>query len=291
MNDSVIMIIGVLALGLILKLMSAYLSVIIRFINRYTFNIIPNTLNFVGSIFGTGLSVFFTIALLLGFSTGFFALYKGTTILSSHISRHYSSVKVIGQIIDVDNSPNMSDALVGFTDEEGRSHEFVYTASYNGTVFHVGDKVPVYYLPNDILRSATLTLSGGYVATGFFYLYGFAVAGYFVLNIYLTRKKAKRAKRSALIDQAPVYLKLPVRQLLPVNGDVIIQCDYKDPFTGKEYHYFSQKVKVSEADKIRLENAFFTVTVNPENYSHYEFDMAQIKRVIGKYEKVYSSKP
>lgn len=291
MNDSVIMIIGVLALGLILKLMSAYLSVIIRFINRYTFNIIPNTLNFVGSIFGTGLSVFFTIALLLGFSTGFFALYKGTTILSSHISRHYSSVKVIGQIIDVDNSPNMSDALVGFTDEEGRSHEFVYTASYNGTVFHVGDQVPVYYLPNDILRSATLTLSGGYVATGFFYLYGFAVAGYFVLNIYLTRKKAKRAKRSALIDQAPVYLKLPVSQLLPVNGDVIIQCDYKDSFTEKEYHYFSQKVKVSEADKIRLENAFFTVTVNPENYSHYEFDMAQIIRVIGKYEEVYSSKP
>lgn len=290
MNDSVIMIIGILALGLILKLISAYLSVIMRFINRYTFNSIPNILNFVGSIFGTGLSIIFTIALLLGFSTGFFALYKGTTILSSHISRHYSSIEVTGKIIDVDNSPNMSDALVVFTDKMGRSHEFVYTASYNGTVFHVGDKVPVYYLPNDILRSATLSLSGGYVATGFFYLYGFAVAGYFVLNIYLTRKKAKRAKRSKLIDQAPVYLKLPVSKLLPVNGNVIIQLDYKEPLTGKEYHYFSQNVKVSEEDKIRLENAFFTVTVNPENYSHYDFDEVQIQRVLGQYEKVYSSK-
>lgn len=282
MSDSAITIISILALMIVLKLAFAYMGALMRFINRYTFNIIPNVLGFFGDLFGKGLSIFVILAFLAGYSTGFIALYQGTSFLIRQIDRQISSEKVMGKIIDVDNSPNMSDALVEFTDKKGATHEFVYTASYNGTTFHVGDIVPVYYLPSDIIRSATLSISGGYVVVGFFYFYGFAVSGFFVFMVYSRYRQKKRVKDGNMLEDAPIYLKVPVSKLLPVNEDVIIQLDYKDPLTRKQHHFFSQNIRVSEAEKILLESAFFTVQVNPKNYQHYEFDTVQIDRVLGR---------
>lgn len=281
MQDSIIMFGILLSVLLILKLVSAYLGVILRLINRYTFNIIPRIGHLFQFILGAGLSSIFIIALLCGFGTGFYALYKGTEILIPHLIRHTTSVKVMGEVLDANNQPNMSRALVGFKDHQGQSHEFVYVASYNGTTFTKGSAIPVYYLPENIENSATLNLWGAYGAVGFLYLYGFAVAGFFIARVYLVWKKSDEKKTAAQLDTAPIYLKIPVSKLLSVNDDVIIQLDYKAPSTGKVFHYFSQNIAVSASDLIRLENAFFTVKVNPQNYAHYEFDKAQIQRLLG----------
>ena len=105
----------VFIIAILLRIFSPILnkdSLLVRLFNRYTFNVVPNTLGIISTIFGSGIALIHGGALLLGFFSGFYALYKGTDLLVSHIKWQVTSIKTEGEVLNADNKRNMSQALV-----------------------------------------------------------------------------------------------------------------------------------------------------------------------------------
>ncbi len=279
MLDSLMTIGSFIVLVLVLRLVFGYLGFGMKFINRYTWNIIPKTMNLIGNIVGTGLGTVFIVALLLGYGTGFYALYEGTVQLTRVISRHVSSIETSGIILDADNRSNMSQALVEFEDQDGNQYQQIFTANYNGTYYSKGSSIPVYYLPGNVERSATLNITGGYIAVGFLFFYGFAVAGFFSMMVFFRVRDQNRGKRRGKRIKKWITIKLPVVKIYRVGNSISLQVDYREAGTGKIHHLYSAHILESGLNLKKLEGAGVLVRINPQNPEEYDFDENYIRNI------------
>lgn len=192
---------GLVVIFLVLKLFFGFFGAFMRVFNRFTWNILPKTWNLIVATLSLGIGLIYIVAVLAGYSTGYFALYKAGDLLIHSVSTDLQKVKVEGKIIDADNRPNMSEAIVEYKTKSGEVRQFKYTATYNGTTFHVGDKVPVYYVLGESRTVQTINNKGPYVAIAFLLIYGLAVGGggtiivlKVIRSVRASRRKEKRAK-------------------------------------------------------------------------------------------------
>ncbi|MHC5224831.1 DUF3592 domain-containing protein [Ignatzschineria sp. LJL83] len=233
--------------------------------------------NLLGSFFG----IIYLGALILGFFSGFYALFEGTNILITQILQQLSSQEVLGMIIDADNSPNMSEAMVRFTDLAGETHEFFYRASFNGTVFTVGETVPVYYQPDmNPALSATLNNKGAYGAVAFLYFYGFAVSAF---GIYVCRSVYKAYQKERGIKKLQTegkFVSAKITAIIPKGERISLKAEYQPLLSNKVYDYISDPIPFDDDDISRLIGATVQVKILPKKPKFYQFDDRSLEAIV-----------
>lgn len=252
----------------------------VQLFNRYTFNIIPNLFGAIGRIVGSGVALVYCGALLVGFFSGFYALYKGTDHLIDQIVWQVKNVKTVGEVLDADNTRNMSQALVRFSDQAGKSYEFVYTANYNGTEFSVGEKLPVYYLPNAVLKSATLNNVGAYGVVAFLYFYGLAVS---VFAIFVGRslyRSIQKDRLQARLKKEGMLISVKVSSIIPHGDYLRARAEYQPMLSKEVYYYESELIALDSIDLDRLQGAIAKVEILPDKPSVYRFDTEALIRSV-----------
>lgn len=281
----VLKMLGIVALALLIlwlwrKLVGDDVT-LIEFFNRCTFNIIPNTLKIITTLIGSGLVLIYCIGLLIGFFSGFYTLYKGTDYLIDQISWQGSSVKTSGKIIDVDNSKNMSEAMVRFEDQAGSTHEFLYRASYNGTHFYIGEVLPVYYQPENPIKSATLNNKGAYGAIAFLYFYGLAVSSFAIFFIIRVYRGYRREWGEARLDKEGILISVKVTHLIPYGTDYLVaEAEYQPVLSKAVYRYRSEPMKMDSIDFENLMGMMAKVKILPNNPAIYLFDTEALVRLV-----------
>ena len=233
--------------------------------------------NLLGSFFG----IIYLGILILGFFSGFYALFEGTNILITQILQQLSSQEVLGMIMDADNCPNMSEAMVKFTDLAGETHEFFYRASFNGTIFTVGETVPVYYQPDmNPALSATLNNKGAYGAVAFLYFYGFAVSAF---GIYVSRSVYKNHQKKRGLAKLRIEGKLisaKITAIIPKGEYISLKAEYQPILSNKVYDYISDSIIYDNEEISRLIGATVQVKILPKNPKIYQFDDRSIDAII-----------
>lgn len=252
----------------------------VQLFNRYTFHLIPQTFNFIGHLIGSGAALIYCIGLLLGFFSGFYALYKGTDHLVTQIFWQVSSIKTSGEVLEADNSRNMSEALVRFYDQQGERYEFVYTANYNGTIFTPGETLPVYYQADAVLKSATLNDKGAYGVVAFLYVYGFAVSFFAIFvgrNIY---RSIKNERRQARLEREGMLISVKVQAIIPQGDYLRARAEYRPLLSAAVYHYESGLIPLDSVDLERLQGAIAKVMILPDDPATYRFYTDELVRSI-----------
>lgn len=250
-----------------------------QFFNRCTFNLFP----MLGRLLTSGLLLIYLGGILVGFFSGFYTLYKGTDLLVRQISWNYSSVKVIGTVLDADNDKNMSEAIVQFTDLDGAEYMFRYKANYNGTVFTVDETLPVYYLPGtNPENSATLNNKGAYAGVAFLYFYGIAVStfGIFVgRNLY---RGYRRDQGVAKLKTEGMIISVPVSRIVPDGDYFAVEAVYQPTFSKVEYRYLSGSISIDHSDLDRVKGMTAKVTILPKDPLTYLFHTDDFARLVRK---------
>ncbi|UNM97499.1 hypothetical protein MMG00_06560 [Ignatzschineria rhizosphaerae] len=253
---------------------------LIEFINRYTFNIIPKTLTIIKTIIGSGFALIYCLGLLVGFSSGFYTLYKGTDYLIDQISWQSTSIKVTGKIIDADNSKNMSEALVRFEDQEGLMHEFLYRANYNGTHFDIGEALPVYYQSENPVKSATLNNKGAYGVIAFLYFYGLAVSSFAIFFIVRVYQGYRRERGEARLEKEGRLITVKVTRLINQGDYLLAEAEYHPVLSNAIYYYVSGRIAVEDVDLNKLVGASAKVKILPSDPSIYLFYTEDLVRLV-----------
>lgn len=243
----------------------------VQLFNRYTGNIIPNTLSAIGRVVGSGVALIYCGALLVGFFSGFYALYKGTDILINQIVWQVSSIKTTGEVLEADNNRNMSQALVRFSDQKGELYEFVYTANYNGTEFTIGETLPVYYQENSVLKSATLNNKGAYAGVAFLYLYGIAVSLFAIFVIRNLYRSIKDDRGSARLKREGMLISVTISGIIPSGDYLRASAEYRPMLSKAVYYYESGLIAIDSVDIERLQGATAKVEILPNDPSIYRF--------------------
>lgn len=234
-----------------------------------------------GNLLGSLIGIIYIGALILGFFSGFYALFEGTNILIAQVLQQLSSQEALGMIIDADNSPNMSEAMVRFTDLTGETYEFLYRASFNGTVFTVGEAVPVYYQPDmNPALSATLNNKGAYGAVAFLYFYGFAVSAF---GIYVGRSvyrgyQKKRGLKKLQTEGKRILAKITA--IIPKGEQISLKAEYQPIFSNKVYDYISDPILYDDEDISRLIGATVQVKILPKKPKVYQFDDRSLEAIV-----------
>ncbi len=270
---------------ILLKIFSPILnkdSLLVRLFNRYTFNVVPNTLGVISTIFGSGIALIYGGALLLGFFSGFYALYKGTDLLIEQIVWQVSSIKTTGEVLDADNSRNMSQALVRFADLNGEQYEFVYTANYNGTEFSIGEKLPVYYQADAPLKSATLNNKGAYAGVAFLYFYGIAVSLFAIFVIGNVYRSFRKDRRKSRLEQEGILLSVKVTAIIPSGDFLIARAEYQPMFSKEIYYYESGHIELDAINPDKLKGATAKVKILPKDPSTYLFYTEELANSVRK---------
>lgn len=252
----------------------------IQLFNRYTFNIIPNTFNGIGRVIGSGVALIYCGALLVGFFSGFYALYKGTDLLVGQIIWQVSSIKTTGEVLDADNSRNMSQALVRFNDQNGQQYEFTYTANYNGTQFSIGEKLPVYYQSESVLKSATLNNKGAYAGVVFLYFYGLAVSMFAIFVGRSLYRSIKKDRGIARLEKEGMLISVKVSAIIPSGNYLRARAEYRPMLSKAVYYYESGPIALDSVDLERLKGATAKVKVLPTDPSIYLFYTEDLKKQI-----------
>lgn len=264
----------VFIIAILLRIFSPILnkdSLLVRLFNRYTFNVVPNTLGIISTIFGSGIALIYGGALLLGFFSGFYALYKGTDLLVSHIKWQVTSIKTEGEVLNADNKRNMSQALVRFSDQNGAQYEFVYTANYNGTEFTIGEILPVYYQKDAPLKSATLNNKGAYAGIAFLYFYGIAVSLFAIFVIGNVYRSIRKDRQKSRLEHEGILFSVKVTAVIPSGDYLIARAEYQPMFSKAVYYYESGRIELDAIDLDKLKGATAKVKILPKDPSTYLF--------------------
>lgn len=243
----------------------------VQLFNRYTGNIIPNTFSAIGRVIGSGVALIYCGALLVGFFSGFYALYKGTDLLVGQIVWQVSSIQTTGEVLEADNNRNMSQALVRFSDQKGELYEFVYTANYNGTEFTIGETLPVYYQENSVLKSATLNNKGPYAGVAFLYLYGIAVSLFAIFVIRNLYRSVKKDRGSARLKREGMLISVTISGIIPSGDYLRASAEYRPMLSKAVYYYESGLIAIDSVDIERLQGATAKVEILPNDPSIYRF--------------------
>lgn len=243
----------------------------VQLFNRYTGNIIPNTLSAIGRVVGSGVALIYCGALLVGFFSGFYSLYKGTDLLINQIVWQVSSIKTTGEVLEADNNRNMSQALVRFSDQKGLQYEFVYTANYNGTEFTIGETLPVYYQENSVLKSATLNNKGAYAGVVFLYIYGISVSLFAIFVIRNLYRSVKKDRGSARLKREGMLISVTISGIIPSGDYLRASAEYRPMLSKAVYYYESGLIAIDSVDIERLQGATAKVEILPNDPSIYRF--------------------
>src|SRR5699024_12672044 len=91
----------VFIIAILLRIFSPILnkdSLFVRLFNRYTFNVVPNTLGIISTMFGAGIALIGGGAMLLGVLSGFLPLDTDMDVLVSHVTWQVTGIKTAGEV-------------------------------------------------------------------------------------------------------------------------------------------------------------------------------------------------